>query len=157
TTAITIIMNQFGNPFSTSGDAWFYTAGATVTNYEYLMFTDDTNLATVPIKFAQPPFSFTQAAKSTSFTNFDSPAGGDYFGPTNIFDAFGGWNVPTNLTAVNFVLTNGLFIQVTNILPLTNNLVSVVNDPSTALSGDAGGSNVLALANGTITRSLATI
>ena len=32
-----------------------------MTNYEYLMFTDDTNLATVPIKFAEPPFSFTES------------------------------------------------------------------------------------------------
>ena len=26
------------------------------------MFTDDTNLATMPIKFAMPPFNFTDAA-----------------------------------------------------------------------------------------------
>ncbi len=48
---ITIIMNQFGNP-DKGGDAWIYTAGAANTNYEYLEFTDDTNLASVPIKFA---------------------------------------------------------------------------------------------------------
>ena len=45
-------MNQFGNPDATDGDAWIYTAGAPITNYEYLVFTDNTNLANVPIKFA---------------------------------------------------------------------------------------------------------
>ena len=53
--------------------------------------------------------------------------------------------------------TNGQFVLVTNVVALTNNLVSVVNDPSTALAGDAGGSNYLALANGTITRAIPTV
>ncbi len=30
---ITIIMNQFGNPYASGGDAWSYTAGAAITNY----------------------------------------------------------------------------------------------------------------------------
>ena len=36
--------------------AWTYTAGGVLTNYYYLMFTEDTNLTTTPIKFAPPPF-----------------------------------------------------------------------------------------------------
>ncbi len=48
-TNVTIIMNQFGNPFvDGGGDAWIYTAGAANTNFEYLTFTDDSNLANVP-------------------------------------------------------------------------------------------------------------
>ena len=53
--ALTIIINQFGNP-STNGDAWNYTAGGVQTNYYYLTLTQDTNLTTTPIKFAPPPF-----------------------------------------------------------------------------------------------------
>ena len=40
---------------------------------------------------------------------------------------------------------------------LTSNLISVVTDPSSSLTGDAGGSNLLALANGTITRTIPTV
>ncbi len=48
-------------------------------------------------------------------------------------------------------------MQVTNTVALTNNFVSVVNDATTALGGDAGSSNYLALAYGTITRSIPTV
>ena len=150
---ITIIMNQFGNPFAGSGDAWTYTAGAAITNYEYLMFTDDTNLATVPIKFAQPPFNFAGVATSYAVSNFNLVVATNYFGPTN----FGGWTVPTNVIRISIIATNGSFALVTNLVVLTNNLVSVVSDPSTSLTGDAGGSNYLALGDGTITRSIPSV
>lgn len=58
-TYLTIIMNEFGNPASTNGagfDLWDYTLGGNYTNYEYLTFTEDTNLTTTPIKFAPLPF-----------------------------------------------------------------------------------------------------
>ena len=165
TTAITIIMNQNGNPYSTGGDAWTYTAGAPVTNYEYLVFTDDTNLANnVPIKFAQPPFSFTELSSNYTLCDFELATNGLYSGPTNVYDAFGGWTVPTNLVSVStiFNVTNlsigptNMFVQVTNVTVLTNNQVSVVADPSDSI-GDNVGTNLLALANGTITRNLATV
>jgi choice-of-anchor C domain-containing protein len=155
--AITIIMNQFGNPFATFGDAWIYTAGAAVTNYEYLVFTDNTNLATVPIKFAPPPYNFTGLSSNYALSDFNQVTNGDYLAPTNIYDAFGGWTVPTNLVTYSTIVTNGQFAVVTNVVNLTNNLVSVVTDPSSSLTGDAGNSNYLALANGTITRSIATV
>jgi hypothetical protein len=79
------------------GDDWIYTAGAAITNYEYLMFTDDTNLATVPIKFAEPPYSLTVDATNYALSDFELATNGDYLAPTNIYDAFGGWTVPTNL------------------------------------------------------------
>ncbi len=69
------------------------------------MFTDDTNLATVPIKFAPPPFSFTSASSNYNFGDFDLAIATNYLGPTNISDAFGGWTVPTNLMTTATVLT----------------------------------------------------
>ena len=154
---ITIIMNQFGNPFADSGDAWTYTAGAAITNYEYLMFTDNTNLTDLPIKFAAPPFNFIEQATNFTLSDFDLSTNGDYLAPTNIYDAFGGWTVSTNIVTISTIVTNGGFAQATNIEVLSNNLVSVVTDPSIALSGDTTGSNYLALAYGTITRSIPTI
>jgi subtilisin-like proprotein convertase family protein len=155
-TAITIIMNQFGNPDAAGGDAWIYTAGAPITNYQYLVFTDNTNLANVPIKFAEPPYNFTEDATNYGLSDFNLATNGDYLAPTNIYDAFGGWSVPTNLVTYSTIVTNGQFAVVTNVVFLTNNLVSVVTDPFTSLTGDVGGSNYLALADGTITRSIAT-
>ena len=156
-TNITIIMNQFGNPYASGGDAWIYTAGAVITNFQYLTFTDDTNLANVPIKFAIPPYSFTAESSNYTLSDFELATNGNYYGPTNIYDAYGGWTVPTNLVTIStvFNLTNNQFGQVTNVVLLTNNLVSVVTDPADAL-GDNAGTNLLALANGTITRSIAT-
>ena len=143
-TNITIIMNQFGNPYATVGDAWIYTAGAAVTNYQYLMFTEDTNLATLPIKYAVPPFGFTAVASNYTLSDFERATNGLLSGPTNIFDVFGGWTMPTNRVVGN------------QFVWWTNNVVSVVTDPFDSL-GDNVGSNFLALADGTITRSIPTI
>ncbi len=142
TTAITIIMNQFGNPDAPGGDAWTYTAGAPITNYQYLVFTDNTNLATDPIKFAEPPFNFTEFSTNYLLSDFNLATNGDYLAPTNIYDAYGGWNVPTNLVTYPTIVTNGQLVVVTNVVRLMNNLVSVITDPSTALTGDAGSSNL---------------
>jgi len=143
-TNITIIMNQFGNPFAVNGDAWYYTAGSTSTNYSYLMFTEDTNLATLPIKYAVPPFGFSGVASNYTLSDFEQATNGIYRAPTNIFDVFGGWFLPTN----RIVGTNSVW--------WTNSEVSVVTDPSDSL-GDHVGSNFLALADGTITRSIPTV
>ena len=154
-TNITIIMNQFGNPYGTNGDAWIYTAGAAVTNFEYLMFTDDTNLADVPIKFAEPPFNFAETATNFAF-DFERATNGNYRAPASIKDAFGGWTVPTNLVTYPVILTNDQLVVVTNVVVLSNNLVSVVTDPANTPGGNVG-TNYLALADGTITRSIPTI
>jgi subtilisin-like proprotein convertase family protein len=143
-TNIVIIMNQFGNSYATRGDAWTYTAGAAVTNYEYLMFTEDTNLTTLPIKYAVPPFSFAEVASNYTLCDFELATNGNYVGPTNIYDAFGGWFVPTNRPVG------------TNLVMWTNNMVSVVTDPRDSI-GDNVGTNFLALGDGTITRSIPTI
>ncbi len=153
-TNVTIIMNQFGNTNSIdNSDQWWYTAGAAETNFEYLTFTDDTNLADVPIKYAVPPFSFTADVSYYVLSDFDLATNGLYRAPTNIFDAFGGWTLPTNV----ITYTTNLSLQVTtNVVILTNNYVSVATDPSTAL-GNSNGSNYLALAKGTITRMIPTV
>jgi subtilisin-like proprotein convertase family protein len=155
-TNITIIMNQDGNPFASGGDAWIYTAGAAITNYQYLVFTDDTNLATVPIKFAEPPYNFTASATNYVLSDFEQATNGNYLAPTSINDTNGGWTVPTNLVTYTTIVTNNQFQVVTNVTMLTNNLVSVVTDPADSV-GDNVGSNFLALAKGTITRSIPTI
>ncbi len=138
-TYVTVIMNQFGNPASTNGnnlDAWTYTVGGVETNYNYLAFTEDTNQATIPIKFAIPPYTLNDFGTNYSLGDFDQATNGVYPAPTNIFDAYGGWN-----------LTNRILVG-TNLVTLTNNEVSVITDPATA----AGGSNFLALAGGSIYR-----
>ena len=157
TTSMTIIMNQFGNPFASgNGDAWTYTAGSAQTNFEYLMFTEDTNLTDTPIMYAVPPFGFDGGATNYSFS-FEQATNGDYHGLTNIFDPFGGWTLPTNITTVTtvFNLTNNQNQTLTNTVLLTNNFVSVVTDPGNSL-GDYD-SNYLALADGTITRTIPTV
>ncbi len=141
-TDITIIMNQFTNPAGAGGTKWTYTAGGIQTNYNYLMFTEDTNLTTVPIKYALPPFAFTAMGTNYSLSDFDLATNGDYLAPTNIYDAYGGWTL-TNITSM-LVGTNLVFV--TN----NANMVSVVTDPANA----AGGSNFLALASGSMFRQI---
>ena len=155
-TNITIIMNEFGNPYSAQGDDWNYTAGAPATNYQYLEFTDDSNLANVPIKFAIPPYDFTDGSSSFTLSDFELATNGDYHGVTNIYDLFGGWTVPTNLLTIGTIVTNDQILTVTNQVEITNNEVSVVTDPFDSL-GDNAGTNFLALAKGTITRLVPTI
>jgi subtilisin-like proprotein convertase family protein len=53
-TNLTIVMNQNGNPSATT--LWTNTVFVISQSFSYLTFTDDTNLASVPIKFAIPPF-----------------------------------------------------------------------------------------------------
>ena len=141
-TYLTIIMNQFTNPAGANGTAWTYTAGGVQTNYNYLTFTDNTNLTTTPIKFALPPFVLNDKGTNYTVTDFDQATNGEYLAPTNIYDARGGWTM-TNITQM---------LVGTNIVMVTNNYneVSVVTDPANA----ATGTNFLALASGTIFRQI---
>jgi subtilisin-like proprotein convertase family protein len=139
-TYLTIVMNEFGNTNS-SGDAWTYTAGGVLTNFEYLAFTEDTNLTTTPIKFAPPPFvpmalmyqtnityqtnvTFTTNSVTLPLSGFESPTAGDYLTGTTV-DGFS----------------------------VVSNQVSVVNDPTNAQAGN----QFLALAKGSIFTNLPTI
>ena len=98
--------------------------GVTTTNgsVSYLSFTEDTNLAQVPIKFAAPPFGNTNLPMILS--DFEAPAAGDY---------------------TNGVSVNGWAVQ--------SNEVSVLTDATLA----RGGTNLLALADGRISRALPTV
>jgi subtilisin-like proprotein convertase family protein len=55
-TLVTIIMNEGGNTNNPT-TAWEYTVTSTVADYAYLLFTENTNLTSTPIKFAPLPFT----------------------------------------------------------------------------------------------------
>ncbi|HEU6449022.1 MAG TPA: S8 family serine peptidase [Verrucomicrobiae bacterium] len=150
-TNITIIMNQNGN---TNADTqWSYTPSVVYYDYNYLTFTEDTNLTDIPIKFAIPPFDLTDLGTNYDLSGFELETNQTYFAPTNIFDGQGSWYLPTNARTVSLVFSNGVQSFVTNTIVFTNNQVSVVTDPGDAFSGGiSAGSNFLALANGYILR-----
>jgi len=137
-TFVTIIMNPNGNTNGTT--MWTYTAGGIQKNYNYLTFTEDTNLTTIPIKFAVPPYTLLDFGTNYALSDFESATNGDYFAPTIIYDTNGGWNLSTNNQLTDMDSTSQL-----------TNEVSVVTDPATA---QAGSSNYLALADGTISRTI---
>ena len=141
-TNLVIIMNPGNN--STPSDEWTYTPAVVNENYTYVTFTDDTNLARVPIKFALPPFDAMDEGTNYTLCNFEAATNGDYLAPTNIYDPLGGWYLYTN--------QYGLYGTATNTFLVTNNQVSVVTDPANAYDG----SNFLALAGGIITRLIPT-
>ncbi|MGH8022762.1 MAG: proprotein convertase P-domain-containing protein, partial [Limisphaerales bacterium] len=53
-TDLTIVMNPFGS--SSTNTLWSYSIRNVQTNFLYLTLTEDTNLTTIPIKFAPIPF-----------------------------------------------------------------------------------------------------
>jgi autotransporter-associated beta strand protein len=113
------------------------------TNYIYTVFTEDTNLATVPIKFAPPPFAAkTVTPEAVLFTN--------------------SWETVTNGVYTNGAVLEGWLVT-NNIVPIlatntpayvTNDEVGIVTDP--VGDGFAGtntntlGSNYLALTSARI-------
>ena len=76
-TDITVVVNLGGN--NNSNTVWTYTATVVTGDVEYLNFTENTNLTTVPIKFAPSPF----VASGTNSL---------YFLPEESLDAFKGEN-----------------------------------------------------------------
>jgi subtilisin-like proprotein convertase family protein len=139
---LTIIMNQFSTN-GASSDQWTYTAGGVQTNFYYLDLTQDTNLTTTPIKFAPPPFV------PTAVTNFVVHT--DIVLATNFIPV-----MTNSLSGFEGVLAGDYFAS----LPIPvdgwnviSNQVTVVTDPTNA----AAGSNFLALANGSIGRTLTTV
>ena len=150
---ISIVMNQGNNPVDTT--AWVYTPFVVSEDYTYLTFTDDTNLTEIPIKYAIPPYD--NEDNGTNFilgdfdlvTNFVTNT--NYIATPNspsnfIADASGGWILTTNDV---FVLPTNYYTG-TNLISEATNMVSVFTDPLTGFNG----SNVLALANGSISRVL---
>ena len=146
-TNLVIVMNQGNNTNATT--QWIYTPSVVSLGYTYVTFTTDTNRTQIPIKFAIPPYDLGDTGTNYTLSDFELATNGDYFAFTNIYDAQGGWTLPTNLVTLSTVITNASLL-VTNVLVLTNNEVSLVTDPATAQTG----SNYLALANGVMTRTI---
>ena len=100
-TYLTIVMDQF--TATNRGDLWTYTAGGVLTNYTYLTFTEDTNLTTMPITFAVPPFVPPLMTPTNIFTNtFGGLPQSDYV--TN--QTVTGWTVAANQVSVVVDPTN---------------------------------------------------
>ncbi len=91
---------------------------------QYLTFTENTNLAHVPIKYATAPFLNSATGSVQTVSDFEAAPPADY--PAS--DTSTGWKVDTNQ-------------------------VSVINDPPNAQIGN----QFLALAKGSISRTLATV
>jgi subtilisin-like proprotein convertase family protein len=143
-TTLYIVMNQGNN--SDPGTQWTYIPRVVTEDFTYLTFTDNTNFTDIPIKFAVPPYdAFGNDGTNFSLTGFETATNGEYIAPRIIPDLLGGWTMTTNDV---FIRTN--YFAGTNLLSMATNEVSVVTDPSTA----GGGSNYLALARGSIARTV---
>jgi subtilisin-like proprotein convertase family protein len=120
-TYLTIIMNQFGvwNNGDYNSTAWTYTAGGVFTNYYYLMFTEDTNLTTTPIKFAPPPFVPSLITSSELADGFEQTPATNYAGGSTFGN---GWTVITNQVSVVTDPTNAC--EGSNFLALANGVIS---------------------------------
>ncbi len=99
----TFTATSTGTPLVISGiepgmllDAINLTTVQTNTQYQYLTFTEDTNLTTTPIKFAVPPF-VPDTNTAVLFTNsFEGTAAADYASGQTA----AGWTVETNQVSV---------------------------------------------------------
>ncbi len=92
-TNVIIVMNEGDNP--NTATAWQYTA-TVYSGYTYAIFTENTNFAKVPIKFAPPPFTNFNYNATTFLTNaavlddsFESPPSRRVFAG----EQFSGWEV----------------------------------------------------------------
>ena len=127
---LTTVMNQAGtNPKATNGDYWSYSVALQSADVTYAIFSEDTNFATTPIKFAVPPFA----------------AGPALIPPTNILTTSFDLVVPN-------VYSNGV---VDGWSTVGTNAVTVVNVPNLALSNSVP--NVVALHQSGLTRILPTV
>ncbi|HWY74666.1 MAG TPA: LamG-like jellyroll fold domain-containing protein, partial [Verrucomicrobiae bacterium] len=94
-TSVEIIMNEGGNP---SQIEWDYTVTSITRGIDYAIFSEDTNVAQVPIKFAIPPYGTNLSSTSFMSSDFETVAAGDYNAPATV----DGWSVLTNkVTVVN--------------------------------------------------------
>ena len=104
-TNITIIMNENGN--SDSNTLWTYTPTIISQAYSYFTFTDDTNFATIPMKFAIPPFFSSPSTSSITISDFDPPVlAGFYNAGTNV----DGWSVDGGQVRV-FGIQGGQYLR----------------------------------------------
>ncbi len=123
-TFIEVRMNEAGNPNPTT--AWSFTVASYSTANSYLVFTDNTNLTTTPIKFALPPY-VGMPGTNYELSNFELPTvAQDYIGPT--VGAPDGWSVINSNTVT--VITNTAY-NGTNSLALRSGELSrtIANTP----------------------------
>jgi len=112
---LTIIMNQYSNNAAPGQDLWTYTAGGVQTNFAYLTFTEDTNLTTIPIKFAPTPFVPDTSAGLVWTDSFEA------YAPGTDSTSFGTWTVLANSVQI---VTNPPAADGINLLQLNNGAVS---------------------------------
>jgi subtilisin-like proprotein convertase family protein len=136
------------------------------TNFVYTTFTEDTNLADVPIKFAPPPYATNIynpliVLASNSFQYFTNNQGVFIYGAGTYTNGeiADGWLVETNQLVVSTVVTNQGTNQVT--IQVTNELfneITVMTDPQFDYDGtNYLGSNYLALASGRLSQTFTTV
>ncbi|HEY5911594.1 MAG TPA: S8 family serine peptidase [Verrucomicrobiae bacterium] len=82
-TYVTIVMNENGNP--SADTAWYFNATSTRIAPLYLTFTENTNFASVPIKFAVPPLT-----NANYFAPGSIPATGIFYFPEESLDTLAG-------------------------------------------------------------------
>jgi len=92
-TEVMIIMNEFGN--ANPATRWEYTVTAVQTIHSYLIFTENTNAATLPVKFLPPPFANTNLVAPSLISGFEV-AVGNYSAPATV----DGWTVASNQVSV---------------------------------------------------------
>jgi subtilisin-like proprotein convertase family protein/sugar lactone lactonase YvrE len=117
-TQIEVVMDATNHPDSTY---WTYTIGGVQTNYLYLMFTDDTNLTTTPIKYAVPPFVPSTLSGIVWADSFETYPTGIYSAAFPASPYGGNWTVLANKVAI---VTNPPAYTGTNSLSLMNGVVS---------------------------------
>ncbi len=88
-TDITVVMNPGGN--GEANTLWEYTVSSVNSLNSYLVFTEDSNLTTTPIKFAAPPLTALPSGPVVPISNFELAPAGDYVIPA----AVDGWSVLT--------------------------------------------------------------
>lgn len=104
-TQLTVVMNEEGNPDPTT--EWTYTLSSVAEVHNYVVFTEDTNRTTIPIKFGSPPFTSATNPVTQLLSGFEDPAPGDYTVPQTV----DGWTA------------------------LSTNPVTVLDDPGLAHTG----------------------
>ncbi len=110
-TFVEIRMNEFGN--AETNTLWEYSVSSIGSMHSYLIFTDNTNKTTLPIKFAPPPFRGLAGANYV-LSDFEFPTlAQDYAAPTvGVPD---GWNVVDETVTVTtnsaYAGTNSLALR----------------------------------------------
>ena len=110
-TNLLVVMNEGGNP--NQGTAWDYVA-TVYSGYRFVTFTDDTNFATVPIKYAIAPFTNINVNVTNFFTNSVVLNNGfeeSQIGVFNAGDVTSGWLVEAGSVTIFDALSGpgGLF------------------------------------------------